>query len=164
MRTQASVQILPMRARCSSVMPARALLDHLLVAALHGAVALAQVDGVALAVGQHLDLDVARVLQEFLHVDHVVAERGLGLGLRGLDGGHQRRRLAHDAHAAPAAAAGGLDDHRVADLLAEAQALGLVVADRAAGARHAGHAGVLHGADRLDLVAHHADDAGRSAR
>jgi hypothetical protein len=39
------------------------------VAALHRAVALAQVDRVAVAVGQHLDLDVARVLQEFLHVD-----------------------------------------------------------------------------------------------
>src|SRR3546814_1170397 len=35
-------------------------LDHLLVAALHRTVALAQVDRVALAVGQHLDLDVAR--------------------------------------------------------------------------------------------------------
>src|SRR5690606_2337794 len=53
------------------------LLDVLLVAALHRAVALAQVDGVAPAVGEHLDLHVARVLQELLHVDHVVAERGL---------------------------------------------------------------------------------------
>ena len=36
-------------------------LQHLLVAALQRAVALAQVDRVAVAVGDHLELDVARV-------------------------------------------------------------------------------------------------------
>src|SRR5207342_578448 len=132
------------------------LFDHLLVAALHRAIALAQVDGVALAVGEHLDLDVARVLEEFLHVHHVVAEGGLRLGLGGVDRGHQRAFFAHHAHAAAAAATRGLDYHRVADLLAEAQALGGVIADRAAGAGHAGHASILHGADCFDLVAHHA--------
>ena len=55
-------------------------LDDLLVAALHRAVALAEVDRVALAVGEHLDFDVARVLEELLHVDLIVAERGLGFG------------------------------------------------------------------------------------
>ena len=58
----------------------RRLFDHLLVAALHGAVALAQVDGVAVLVGQHLDLDVARILQKLLHVHRRVAERGLRFG------------------------------------------------------------------------------------
>ena len=57
-------------------------LDDLLVAALHRAVALAEMDRVALAVGEHLNLDVARILEELLHVDLIVAERGLGLGLR----------------------------------------------------------------------------------
>ncbi len=47
----------------------RRFLDDLLVAALHRAVAFAQPDGVLVLVGQHLDLDVARVLQELLHVD-----------------------------------------------------------------------------------------------
>src|SRR5690606_3140088 len=46
----------------------RRFFHHLLVAALHRAVALAQVDGIALAIGEHLDLHVARVLQELLHV------------------------------------------------------------------------------------------------
>src|SRR3546814_7469943 len=45
----------------------RCFLDHLLMAALHRAVALAQMDGLALTVGQHLNLDMARVLQDFLH-------------------------------------------------------------------------------------------------
>src|SRR3546814_10321603 len=79
-------------------------------------VALAQVDRVALAVGQHLDLDVARVLEELLHVHHVVAERGLGFGLGGGDGVVERGLGVHHAHAAAAAAAGGLDDHRIADI------------------------------------------------
>ncbi len=59
----------------------RRFLDDLLVAALHRAVALAEMDRVALAVGEHLDFDVARVLEELLHVDLIVAERGLRFGL-----------------------------------------------------------------------------------
>ena len=58
----------------------RRLLHHFLVAALHGAVALAQVDGVAVFVCQHLEFHVARIFQVLFHVDHVVVERRLGLG------------------------------------------------------------------------------------
>ena len=54
-------------------------LEHLLVAALQRAVALAQVDRVALAVAEHLEFDVARVAEVLLEIDGVVAERGLGL-------------------------------------------------------------------------------------
>ena len=43
----------------------RALLDHLLVPALERAVALAQMNRVAVLVGQHLDFDVPRVMQIF---------------------------------------------------------------------------------------------------
>ena len=57
------------------------------MAALKRAVALAEVDCLALAVTEHLELDVARVGEIFLHVDGVVAERGARLG----------RRLAHQA-------------------------------------------------------------------
>ena len=60
-----------------------AFLPDLLMAALQRAVALAEMDGVALAVAEHLDLDVARPLQIFLEIDRVVAEGGLGLGARG---------------------------------------------------------------------------------
>src|SRR5690606_25986838 len=138
----------------------RGLLDHLLVATLHRTVALAQVDCVALAVGEHLDLHVARVLQELLHVDHVVAERGLGLGLGGLDRVGQVGLGVDHAHAASTAATGRLDDDRVADLARDGD-VGLgVVAERAAAAGHAGDARLLHRADRLDLVAHQADGLG----
>jgi hypothetical protein len=65
----------------------RRLFHDLLVTALHGAVALAQIEGVALTVSQHLDLDVARVLQVLLHVDHVVVEELARFGFGQGDGG-----------------------------------------------------------------------------
>ena len=53
----------------------RRLLDDLLVAALDRAFALAEVDDVAVLVAEHLDLDVARIDDELLDEDAVVAER-----------------------------------------------------------------------------------------
>ena len=58
----------------------RRLLEDLLVAALDGAVALAEVDAVAVAVDRDLDLDVAVLVEPLLEVERVVAERGLRLG------------------------------------------------------------------------------------
>ena len=52
----------------------RRLLDQLLVAALDRALALAQVDDVAVAVAEDLELDVARLDQVLLEVDRAVAE------------------------------------------------------------------------------------------
>jgi hypothetical protein len=152
---QASAQRSPMSRSCFGDAGCRGLLDDLLVAALHGAVALAEMDRVAVVVGQHLELHVARVLQILLHVDGVVAEGGAGLGLGQRDGVEQRGIGVHHAHAAAAAAAGGLDDHRVADLAWPAPACAcIVVVDAAVGAGHAGDAGLLHGLDGGDLVAH----------
>ena len=62
------------------------LLPDLLVPALQRAVALAEMDGVALAVAEHLDLDVAGLAEILLDIDAVVAEGGLGLAARGLEG------------------------------------------------------------------------------
>ena len=93
----------------------RRFLDDLLVASLHRAVALAEPDRVLVLVGEHLDLDVARVLEELLQVHGGVAEGGAGFGARGLHRRDQRRLRVDDAHAAAAAAARGLDDDRIAD-------------------------------------------------
>src|SRR5262249_61060795 len=57
-------------------------LDDLLVAALDGALALEQVHRVAVAVGEDLDLDVARAEDRLLHVHPVVPEGVLGLAPR----------------------------------------------------------------------------------
>ena len=61
-------------------------LDHLLVAALHRAVALVEVDDVALGVGEDLHLDVAGVDHRLLEEHRGVAERGLGLAHGRVDG------------------------------------------------------------------------------
>ncbi len=94
-----------------------ALLPDLLVPALQRAVALAEVDGVALAVAEHLDFDVARPREIFLEVDGVVAEGGLGLGARSCKRLRQTLGRLSDLHAASTAAGGRLDQHRKADRL-----------------------------------------------
>ena len=85
--------ILPILSRSSSsTSGAGRLLDQLLVAALDGAVALAEVDDVAVLVGQHLDLDVARVGQVALEVDRRVGEELLALARGALEGVLELRR------------------------------------------------------------------------
>ncbi len=140
----------------------RALLDQLLVVALHGAVALAEVDGVTVAIGEHLDLDVAAALDQLLDVDAVATERGarlgLRLGVRGLDltGG------ARDPHAATAAAVLGLEQDRIADRVGDAA--GLVGAgEHAVAAGDGREAGGLHRGLRPGLAAHHRGDLRRRA-
>ena len=95
---------------------ARCLLDDLLVAALHGAVALVQMQDVAVLVGEDLDFDVLRPADESLQKHCAVAERALGLGLRLIEQFFEVLGFADDAHAASATAEGRLDDQREADL------------------------------------------------
>ncbi len=68
-------------------------------------------------VAEHLHLDMARGEERALDQEPPVAERVLGLRA----GGGERRLegfgLADDAHAAPSAAGGRLDHHRIADAL-----------------------------------------------
>jgi hypothetical protein len=59
----------------------RRLFQHLLVAPLHRAVTLEQIDVVALAVAKHLDLDVARALHILLNQHCVVTKAVDGLTL-----------------------------------------------------------------------------------
>src|SRR5882724_8739985 len=56
----------------------RSLLHDLLVASLHGAIALAEMDHVLVSVGEHLPLDVSRVLEVLFEIDGGVAERRPG--------------------------------------------------------------------------------------
>ena len=95
----------------------RRLLDQLLVAALQRAVALAEVDHVAVLVGQHLHLDVTGVGQVALEVDGGVAEELLALPGRALEGVLQLVLGQGDAEALAAAAPRRLDGHRIADRL-----------------------------------------------
>src|SRR5262245_65139569 len=86
---------------------------------LNRALALAEVDDGAMVIAENLELDVPGRLHVLLDVDVGNAERRLRLPLRGFDGMGQLAGGAHDAHPAPPAARGRLDDHRVADVLGD---------------------------------------------
>ena len=92
------------------------LLDELLVAPLHRAVPVAQVDDV-LAVPEELHFDVPSPLDVPLQVHAGIAERGLRLRAGDRDRLRELRRVRHDPQPPPAAAAGGLDQHGVPDPL-----------------------------------------------
>ena len=137
----------------------RRLLDHLLVASLQAAFAFAEMDDVAVAVGEHLDLDVAGVQHESLEEQGVVAECRAGLAPRTDQRGRQVRRFVHDPHALAAAAGRRLHQHRIADVACRCDQV--FVGEAGPGdARHDGHAErrygrlggdlVTHGLDRLD--------------
>ncbi len=107
---------------------------------------------------------MARILEELLHVDDGIAEGRLGFGAGHVDGIEQRRFGMHDAHAATAAAAGRLDDDRIADGAGDLDDFLRVFGQGAFGTGHAGHAGRLHGILGRHLVAHQPDGFGLAGR
>ena len=139
----------------------RAFLNELLVAALRGAVALAQGDGI-FAIGQHLDLNVADIRQEALDVDRRVIERGLCLVHDLVEILFQRVLGFHDAHTATTTTGGSLNQQREAGVMGNLQGL-VELGDHAVGARHGGNTGGLSDALGRDLVTHQADVLGRRA-
>ena len=90
-------------------------LDELLVPPLHRAVALAEVDHLAVRVGEDLDLDVARAQQGTFDQQARIAERSLCFAGCGGERGIEGAVVEHQAHAAPAAAGAGLDHQRKAE-------------------------------------------------
>ena len=96
--------------------PGGRLLDQLLIAALDGAVAVAQVHDVAMPVRQHLHLDVPGTQHQLFQIQLVVAKAGHGLGLRLLIGALQLRIVVAAPDAAPAAARARLEQHGIAHL------------------------------------------------
>ena len=102
---------------------ARRLFDHLLVAALDRALALAEVRVVAVLVADDLDLDVARLLAVPLHEHLGIAERGLRLGAAHRPRLEQLLLLVDDLHAATTAAGARLEDHGEADALGRLEQL-----------------------------------------
>ncbi len=128
-------------------------LDDLLVPALDGAVALEEVDDLAVGVREDLDLDVAGAEDRPLDEHPGVAEGALRLAHRC---GERLGQVVADvdaAHPAPAAAGDGLDEDREADLVrGREQGVGVV---GGLGRLQHGQAGPLRGGDGGDLVAGH---------
>ena len=137
--------------------------NYFLVAALHRAIALAQINGVAVLIGQHLDFHVARLLQIALHIHHRVAEGGTGFGFGHFHRFEQVFFFLDHAHAAAAATAGGFDNHRKAHLVGNAQDFGIIIGQSAFRAGHTRHAGCNHGVFGGNFVAHQADGVGARA-
>ncbi len=129
------------------------------MAPLQRAVALAEMDRAAASVAEHLDFDVARLLQVFFQIDRGIAERRFGFIGRGRQRQQQVISGLRHLHAATAAAGGRLHQHRKADLPGDRHRV-VVGADRAVGARHHGNAEPFCGFLGLDLVAHQADVLG----
>ncbi|MCY1344045.1 hypothetical protein D9M69_300730 [compost metagenome] len=95
----------------------RGFLQHLLVAALHRAVAYAEGQHLALAVAEHLHFQVAGALDVLLDEHAGVAEVVLPEALDRLEGIRQFLGRAAYAHADAATAGGAFQHHRVADLV-----------------------------------------------
>ena len=134
----------------------RRLLDDLLVPALDGALALAEVHGISVSVGEHLDLDVARLLDVPLNEQAVVAEARTRLAPRALEPLAAFDVVAGDPHPLAAAPGAGLEHHRVADLAGDAHRLVHVGHDpRVAG--DGADPGLGRDALGGDLVAHRLD-------
>jgi hypothetical protein len=135
----------------------RRLFHELLVAALDGAVALAQGNNRAVLVADQLHLDVPGALDIALEIDGAIAEGGGGFARCGNDSILKVGRLVHPAHAPATAACRGLDEHRIADVLRfgrdRTPSVGSGRGDRLEGARDDGHVGGRGPGTRLELVA-----------
>ena len=131
------------------------LFDELLVASLGRAIAGTEVDGIAVGVAEHLDLDVARLGEVALHVALVArSTQRFALGGCELVGG--LIGVLDDLHAASATAVGGLDGNGPSVLVAERNDLGRVGEDGGAPG-DAMNVDLLGGLASADLVAHYLD-------
>ena len=136
--------------------------NDFLVPALYRAVAFAQVNHVSMAVGQHLNFDVARRHHGALQDQLAVAKGHLGLRARRGQCLRQQGLVVYQSHAAPATAGGSLHHDWKADVCRGGQQsrVALIVALIA---RYAGHSGRQHQPLGLRLVAHGADGGPRRA-
>src|SRR5690606_2582357 len=141
----------------------RGLLDHLLVATLHGAVALAQPQRIAATISQHLHFNMARVLEELLHIDFWIVERSLSLVTGQRHSVEQGSFGIDHTHAAPTTTSGRLHNDGVADIACNTDNFGGVVRQPAFRTRHYRYASSDHGLLGFDLVAHGADSFGARA-
>src|SRR5687767_5863225 len=140
----------------------RSLLEHLLVAPLDRAFALAETHAGAAVVDQDLRLDVTDALEIALDVDAVVPERRLRLTFRLLPEPLEVPRRLRFAHAAAAAAGLRLQHHGIADRLRDAEGLRRA-ADGTVRAGNDRHADALHREARRGLVVEPREDLRRWA-
>ena len=130
-------------------------LHHLLVAPLHRAVALEEMDHVAVGVAYQLHLDMAGAAHQLLQEDLVAAEGGLRLAAPGRDLRREVAGALDHPHAAATAAPARLGHDGKADAPCRAVHRRFVVRE-GSGRRHHREAGPGGEAARLQLAAQHA--------
>ena len=138
---------------------ARRDLDDFLVSPLHRAIAFVQVQHLAVAVAEHLHLDVLGVRDVFFEKHRGIAERAARLVARLVQQVGEVAGLVDDAHAASTATERRLDDEREADLLRDLQSLAALF-DGIFRAGQGGDFQLLRQRTRGDLVAHQAQQFG----
>src|SRR5690349_2284420 len=84
---------------------------------LDRAFALAEMNDVAMSVGQNLKLDVPRTNDIFFEIDTVVAKGGARFPARAFETGEQIFYALDEAHSFAASAGGGFEQYWIADLL-----------------------------------------------
>ncbi len=135
------------------------LFEQFLMPALHRAIAFAQVHDMAVAIGEDLDLDVARLVNRAFEQQVGRTECTACLRACADQRAVQFRRGCHQTHAAATAAGRGLDHQRVADARGLRVQRGVVLLLTVV-AGYAGHAGRVHQSLGARLVAHGADGRG----
>ena len=131
----------------------RRLFDKLLVSALHGAIALAETDHVAVVVRQDLGFDMLRVFHKLFDIHIAVAEGAFRLSLRRVEALDQAVVVVGDPHTASAAARRRLHDDRIGQFMGDFQRLRFGLNDPVA-TRRDGHFGIAHGLTGDRFIAH----------
>ena len=116
---------------------------------LDAAVALTEVNAIPVLIDEHLDLDVATLLDPLLEVDRVVSKGGLRLGSSQRQRGLHLARCPHQPHASATTTGRWLEQHRVAGLLRLGQGVAEVAHDPAAAGDGGQAIGSEHAANRV---------------
>ncbi len=138
------------------------LFDHLLVAALDRTFPLEEVNGVAVVIGQDLELDMVGRFDVFFNVNRVVAEGRPGFGAGRPDGIQYFVLFLDQPHPFSSAAGRCFDHHRQPDFPDHGKGF-VFVADRFGRPRNNGHPGCDHVFSRRYLIAHRPDRIARRA-
>ena len=137
----------------------RSDLDDFLMAALDGAVALVEVNDVAVLVAEDLDLDVFRARDVFFEEDGGIAEGAAGFALGFVEEMGEIGGFVDDAHTATAPAKRSFDDEGEANLLRGLEGL-VAVGDGLFGAGKRRHVNALGEGTGGGFVAHHFEQLG----
>src|SRR5580700_2014748 len=141
---------------------ARRLLDDLLMTTLDRTFSLAKVDDVAMAVAEHLDLDMPRLFYVFFNKDPIVRKTGPRLARRRAKPVSCLVIVRRDPHTLAATTGRGLDHDRVPDVAGDRDG-GIGIGNDVEVTGHARYPGGARQLLRLDLVAHRGDRLRRRA-